>query len=159
MFDVGSSSGNPRAWFNEKEITHIDDLHPEMAETFRKLISRDSRNRISAQSVRDIALKQLKILRDGKSSSPTMPSKASLADRELNVDSERKANELKTIMDVLRSIEKTREREYEKTERELNVLMALSKLLPQHSVRMQENDGRNNLKLQKNMHIREKENY
>ena len=28
MFDVGSSSGNPRAWFNEKEITHIDDLHP-----------------------------------------------------------------------------------------------------------------------------------
>ena len=91
-------------------------------------------------------MKQLKILRDGKPSSPTMPSKGSLADRELNVDSERKANELKTIMDVLRSIEKTREREYEKTERELNVLMALSKLLPQHSVRMQENDGRNNVK-------------
>ena len=41
MFDVGSSSENPRAWFNEKEITHIDELHPEMAETFRKLISRD----------------------------------------------------------------------------------------------------------------------
>jgi len=146
MFDAGSSSGNPRAWFNEKEITHIDDLHPEMAETFRKLISRDPRNRISAQSVQDIAMKQLKILRDSKPSSPTMPSKGSLADRELNVDSERKANELKTIMDVLRSIEKTREREYEKTERELNVLMALSKLLPQHSVRMQENDGRNNVK-------------
>lgn len=131
MFDVGSSSENPRAWFNEKEITHIDELHPEMAETFRKLISRDPRHRVSAQSVRDIALKQLEILRHRRSSSSTsMPSKAALVDRELNVDSERKANELKTIIDVLKSIEKSRQREYEKTQRELNVLNALSKLLP-----------------------------
>ena len=147
MFDAGSRSENPRAWFNEKEITHIDELHPEMAETFRKLVSRDPRHRISAQSVRDIALKQLEILRDRRSSSSSsMPSKAALADRELNVDSERKANELKTIIDVLKSIEKSRKRDYEKTQRELNVLMALLKLLPKHATGKQGSAARNNAK-------------
>jgi E3 ubiquitin-protein ligase RFWD2 len=147
MFDAGSRSENPRAWFNEKELTHIDELHPEMAETFRKLVSRDPRHRISAQSVRDIALKQLEILRDRRSSSSSsMPSKAALANRELNVDSERKANELKTIIDVLKSIEKSRKRDYEKTQRELNVLMALSKLLPNHSTGKQGSATRNNAK-------------
>ena len=147
MFDAGSRSEHPRAWFNEKEITHIDELHPEMAETFRKLVSRDPRHRISAQSVRDIALKQLEILRDRRSSSSSsMPSKAALADRELNVDSERKANELKTIIDVLKSIEKSRKRDYEKTQRELNVLMALSNLLPKHATGKQGSATRNNAK-------------
>ena len=58
-----------------------------------------------------------------------MPSKAALVDRELNVDSERKAERVENNHGRSRSIEKTRQREYEKTQPELNVLMALSKLL------------------------------
>jgi len=137
MFDIGSKYENPREWFNEKEITHVDDLHPEMADTFKKLISRNPSHRLSAKNVRDIALKQLAILRNKKNSSSS-PAKSSTCvtslavDRELNVDSERKANELKTILNVLKSIEKSRQRDYERTQSKLNVLLALSKLIPQN---------------------------